>query len=180
MRHLTPLSAALLSLGLVGCDSSTAADTLPPVAAPAAAAMPVAPVPAPAPAPAPALVSRDASETPVAPTSRNAGRLPRGPRQGPEQPRTLAEIQIRNARIFARLDANADGAVTDEELATLSSGPMGNRGGGRLREMLSRADTDRNSRITLEELRTGAAARFARMDADGDGVLSDAERPERP
>lgn len=180
MRNLTLFPAAVLSLGLLGCDSSTAAD-----AAPAAAV--VATVPAPktvasastlvAPATIAAPASQDAQDVSPPPTD-NPGMMPRG--QAARPPQTLAQMQARNDQMFARLDANADGAITGDELAVLTGGPQGARGGGRLREMIARADADRNARITLEELRSGTAQRFARMDANGDGVVTDEERPDRP
>jgi len=176
MRRLLLLPAIALTAGLTGCDRSnaTAAEA---TAASSATPAPVASALAPAPAPTPA--PQDATQDmPVPQGANDPGMIPRGP--GTRPPQTLAEMQARNDRIFARLDANADGAITGAELAVLASGPQGGRAGGRIREMFSRADADRNSRITLEEIRDATAGRFARMDADGDGVVTDEERPDRP
>ena len=173
MRRLLLLPAIALSVGLSGCDRSdaTAAEAAASSATPAPVASALAPALAPTPMP------QDAAQD-AAQGANDPGMTPRGP--GPRPPQTLAEMQARNDRIFARLDANADGAITGAELAVLASGPQGGRAGGRIREMFSRADADRNSRITLEEIRDATAGRFARMDADGDGVVTDEERPDRP
>ena len=47
--------------------------------------------------------------------------------------RTLAEVPAFAGRLFDRLDANQDAAITGDELAVLSSGPAAAMGGGRLR-----------------------------------------------
>jgi len=174
MRRLLLVPAIALTAGLTGCDRSnaTAAEA---TAASSATPAPVASALAPALAPAPQDATQD---MPVPQGANDPGMIPRGP--GTRPPQTLADMQARNDRIFARLDANADGAITGAELAVLASGPQGGRAGGRIREMFSRADADRNSRITLEEIRDATAGRFARMDADGDGVVTDEERPDRP
>ncbi|MGN6269816.1 MAG: EF-hand domain-containing protein [Sphingomonas sp.] len=46
---------------------------------------------------------------------------------------TLAELQADMARIFARLDANHDGAVTRAECLTIRAGPAGDEGRRRRR-----------------------------------------------
>lgn len=184
MRHPTHLAAIALSVGLMGCDrpvatateAATAAGT-PAVVSLAAAPLVAAPSLVPVAGPVP--VSQDSTQDrPIPPAGNNLGMIPRG--QGPRPPQTLAEMQARNDQVFARLDANADRAITGDELAALSRGPQGARGGGRMREMIARADADGNSRITLEEIQSAAARRFARLDANGDGVVTDEERPDRP
>lgn len=95
-------------------------------------------------------------------------------------PRALADIPAWADRLFGRLDANQDAAVTGEELAVLSSGPAAAMGGGRLRRMIAQSDASNDGRIVREELAAGAQRMFTRMDADGDGVLSEAELPRPP
>ena len=94
--------------------------------------------------------------------------------------RTLAEVPAFADRLFGRLDANQDGALTGDELAVLSSGPAGAMGGGRLRRMIGQSDSSNDGRISREELVTGTERMFNRMDANGDGVLSDDELPRPP
>ena len=103
---------------------------------------------------------------------------PPGGGMGP--PRALAETPAWANRLFDRLDANRDAAVTGEELAVLSSGPAAAMGGGRLRRMIAQSDASNDGRISREELTAGAERMFRRMDADGDGVLSEDERPRPP
>lgn len=95
-------------------------------------------------------------------------------------PPALADVPTWAGRVFDRLDANADDAVTGEELAVLSSGPAAAMGGGRLRRMIAQSDASNDGRISREELTAGAERMFRRMDANGDGVLSPEERPPPP
>lgn len=90
--------------------------------------------------------------------------------RGPRGPQTLAEMQARMDRQFERRDVNGDGVITAEEL----NADEGGRGG----RMLERADADEDGRITRAEVRLAAAAMFRRMDANGDGVVSEDERPQ--
>jgi hypothetical protein len=91
--------------------------------------------------------------------------------------RTLADVPAWTERLFGRLDANQDGALTGDELAVLSSGPAAAMGGGRLRRMIGQSDSSNDGQISREELTAGAERMFRRMDADGDGRLSDEELP---
>ena len=94
--------------------------------------------------------------------------------------RTLADVPAWTDRLFGRLDANQDGALTGDELAVLSSGPAAAMGGGRLRRMIGQSDSSNDGQISREELTAGAERMFRRMDADGDGRLSDDELPRPP
>lgn len=95
-------------------------------------------------------------------------------------PPALADVPAWAGRVFDRLDANDDDAVTGDELAVLSSGPAAAMGGGRLRRMISQSDSSNDGRISREELAAGADRMFRRMDVNGDGVLSDDELPRPP
>lgn len=103
-----------------------------------------------------------------------------GPGRGMGPPPALADVPAWAGRIFDRLDANADDAVTGDELAVLSSGPAAAMGGGRLRRMIAQSDASNDGRISREELTAGAERMFTRMDANGDGVLSGDELPRPP
>lgn len=103
-----------------------------------------------------------------------------GMRSGMGPPTALTDVPAWAGRIFDRLDANADGAVTGDELAVLSSGRAAAMGGGRLRRMIAQSDASNDGRISREELTAGAERMFRRMDADGDGVLSGDELPRPP
>lgn len=95
-------------------------------------------------------------------------------------PATADQVEAWAGRLFARLDANQDGAVTGDELAVLANPTVSAMGGSRLRAMIVQSDADRNSRISAEEMSAGAQRMFSRMDRDGDGRLSEDERPQRP
>lgn len=114
-------------------------------------------------------------------TAPAAAQTPGGGQGGGMAPaRTLAEVPAFAERLFGRLDANQDAAITGDELAVLSSGPAAAMGGGRLRRMISQSDASNDGRISREEMIAGAERMFRRMDADGDGALSDDELPRPP
>ncbi|MEJ6788419.1 hypothetical protein BrevBR_02605 [Brevundimonas sp. BR2-1] len=98
------------------------------------------------------------------------------PGMGMGGPMTLEAMQARQDQMFTRLDANADDMITGNELAPLTQPPMSQMGGPRIRSMITRADADRNARISRDEMRSAATALFASLDADHDGLVTPAER----
>ena len=118
--------------------------------------------------------------SPAAAQTGPGGGMGGGPGGGMGPPRVLADVPAWADRLFARLDANQDAAITGDELAALSRGPAGAMGGGRLRRMIGQSDASNDGRISREELTAGAQRMFTRMDANGDGVLSEEERPRPP
>jgi Ca2+-binding EF-hand superfamily protein len=75
--------------------------------------------------------------------------------------------------IFAKLDANGDGRITEEE-AKKAAAALG--GGGRWMDRTAdaafrRFDADQDGRITAEEWK-GRPELFRRFDANGDGVIT--------
>lgn len=112
------------------------------------------------------------------PMARPAPAAARGGGMGP--PRARADVPAWADRLFGRLDANQDAAITGDELAVLTRGPAAAMGGGRLRTALAQSDASNDGRISREELTAGTQRMFARMDADGDGVLADEELPRPP
>ncbi len=95
-------------------------------------------------------------------------------------PREAAAVAPWAGRLFDRLDADVDGEITGAELAVLGRPEIAARGGSRVRALVSRSDASNDARVTRDELTAGAARMFRRMDADGDGRLSDAELPPPP
>lgn len=71
---------------------------------------------------------------------------------------------------FQRLDTNADNVLSAEEIAAASE---------RGKAMLERADTDKDGRVTRAEIEASMAAMVDRFDKNGDGVISEDERPFR-
>ena len=91
------------------------------------------------------------------------------------EPRTLDEMLARARERFAVADLDHNGKVTTEELEQGRadrevSGPRWGAGG-----RLMRADTDTDGEITLADVEAHARKRFARLDADKDGVVSPGE-----
>ncbi len=92
---------------------------------------------------------------------------------------------------FVEMDTNKDGSISRAEFdaghqarkekrgammheGRDHKGPRGaHHGGGK---MLERADSNKDGKVTLPELTTGALARFDRVDANKDGTISPEER----
>lgn len=85
-----------------------------------------------------------------------------------------AEFAAQAATRFARMDANRDGTIDKTEMAAMA-GPRGGmaRGGGR---GMARGDADGKGALTRAEFDRQSNARFARIDANGDGFIDAAER----
>ena len=97
----------------------------------------------------------------------------------------------RRAEFFAKADANGDGAISQEEHATMAAerGPRherkGERGKRSERRDKSQSDrhTDRKAEIDVngdgllsyQEFMAGAEQKFASADQNGDGILADDE-----
>ena len=84
----------------------------------------------------------------------------------------------RNAR-FAHLDANNDAQLSREEMRAMRGDRhhRGRRGG---MHSLRGADANSDGNITRDEFLARPLQHFDRLDANDDGVISTAERPQRP
>jgi len=93
---------------------------------------------------------------------------------------TRAEFDAGRDAMFARLDADNNGALTREEMHAQRGGHRGGRGhrGGGM-HMLARADANNDGNITRDEFLARPIEHFNRLDANNDGVISAAERPQR-
>ncbi len=102
-------------------------------------------------------------------------------------PETLEVSLQRSDRMFDRIDADGDGAITEAEIVAMgqqaqgqgggAAGRGGGRGAGMMARMFATADIDGDTRITRDEMRTSATARFREQDRNGDGLVSADERP---
>lgn len=100
---------------------------------------------------------------------------------------TRAEFDAGRAATFARLDADRNGQLTREEMRAERGerrgrgGWRGHRGGpGGPGGGLAGADANNDGNITREEFLARPTEMFNRLDANHDGVISTAERPQRP
>lgn len=88
---------------------------------------------------------------------------------------TQAEIdQVRNERL-AKFDADGDGALTLDEYQALWVDAMRER----MVDRFQAHDDDGDGKVTMEEFNERFAGMVARMDANGDGVIDDADRQMR-
>ena len=83
---------------------------------------------------------------------------------------TLAAMQAKADETFDAADFDQSGVLSQSELARAAQ-DLGPAGMG-----LIRADANRDGRVTRTEYHASFAAMFARLDTDGDGVISPAER----
>jgi Ca2+-binding EF-hand superfamily protein len=91
---------------------------------------------------------------------------------------TRQEFDASRATHFTRLDTDNNGQLTREEMRQMfgERGRRGHRGGG---HQLARADANNDGNITRDEFLARPTQMFERLDADNDGVISEAERPQR-
>lgn len=78
---------------------------------------------------------------------------------------------------FTAADADGNGALSADELETIIEARLAERGARMVERMLARRDADGSGDLSLEELAQGQPrqAMFDRLDADGDGAISEAE-----
>ncbi|HST92927.1 MAG TPA: hypothetical protein VLJ13_12090 [Brevundimonas sp.] len=119
-------------------------------------------------------VSAASAQTTPAPSG---GRAPGG---GMAPPTDRAQVAAWADRLFTRLDADQNSALTSPELLVLTQGGAAAMGGGRLRAAIAQSDASGDSRISREEMAAGAQRLFTRMDANGDGRLTGDELPRPP
>lgn len=88
---------------------------------------------------------------------------------------TRQEFDAGRAAMFARMDADGNGQLTAEERRAGRHA----RGGRHGRGHLSGADANDDGNITRDEFLARPIAHFERLDANNDGVISADERPQR-
>ncbi|MEM9233224.1 MAG: hypothetical protein AAGA69_03180 [Pseudomonadota bacterium] len=84
------------------------------------------------------------------------------------------------ARRFDRMDKDGNGELSAEEFSSAERGRRGPQGDQRRSNRggvdMMKADANGDGRISLEEHLTTVEERFAKMDTDGNGVVSEEER----
>lgn len=91
---------------------------------------------------------------------------------------TLEQFQAANGdKMFARLDANKDGKISQEEFAAFREqnaqvDAKATKAGKRGQRMFARFDKDKDGSLSRAEANDVLAWRFKRMDTNNDGVLS--------
>jgi Ca2+-binding EF-hand superfamily protein len=99
------------------------------------------------------------------------------------QPMTQDEFDATTRARFARLDKNGDGVIDASEIeGAMAKRFERHRGkhGGRLGERLMRAfDTDRDGKVTKDEFTATVRSRFAQLDLNNDGRITDEDLPPR-
>ncbi len=115
------------------------------------------------------------------------GRQPPNPDTDHDGKVTLAEFKAsqaeRQARMFARMDANKDGKISQPELdaarqrmeADGRSPPPGARPGGPAGGFLARFDTNKDGFVSKAEMSAMSEQRFRMADTNNDGWLSKGE-----
>lgn len=97
------------------------------------------------------------------------------------RPLTKDAFDQRTRERFAGLDRNSDGVIEAAEVGAAAASRMkGGKGGkhGHVLDRLARQfDDDRDSRITRDEYLAGIKRRFAELDLDRDGRITDADLP---
>lgn len=95
---------------------------------------------------------------------------------------TRQEFDAGRDAMFARKDADNDGALSQDEMRAHREGRGGHHGGrqhghhGGHGERLAAADANADGAITREEFMARPSQMFDRLDADHNGVISQAER----
>lgn len=94
---------------------------------------------------------------------------------------TQAEYSASALMHFAQLDVNGDGAISADEVSTGAEKKTSKLkfwdkdDKASVTDMFSEFDRDNNGQITRNEHRNGVEAKFAELDANGDGALTESE-----
>jgi Ca2+-binding EF-hand superfamily protein len=87
---------------------------------------------------------------------------------------TRAEFTEARAKLFLRLDRNADGYLDKQDVPQRLLARRDSEGGGRLQEAMVMLDKNGDGRISRDEFVNGPSLLFERADKNHDGVV-DAE-----
>jgi Ca2+-binding EF-hand superfamily protein len=96
-------------------------------------------------------------------------------KEGRRGPLTLERVLGRVERRFASLDRNGDGFIDAKDLEARAA----ERVAYRSQRFFRRFDADRDGKVTADEFHRFAKERFARLDLDDDGRITEADLPPR-
>jgi len=89
---------------------------------------------------------------------------------------TQTEMTIHREARFSEADRDQDGRLSKEELEARISSRAGDQAPRRVERMLQKLDANGDNHLSRQELQKGRAkGRFARMDKDANGTISQAE-----
>jgi Ca2+-binding EF-hand superfamily protein len=88
---------------------------------------------------------------------------------------TRAEFTAARARLFVKLDRNADGYLDKQDVPQRLLARRNSEDGGRLKEAMMMLDKNGDGRISRDEFVTGPSLMFDRADTNHDGVIDAAE-----
>jgi Ca2+-binding EF-hand superfamily protein len=84
---------------------------------------------------------------------------------------TRAEFVAARAKLFAKLDRNADGYLDKQDLSQGLLARRDSEGPGRLQQAMVMLDKNGDGRISRDEFVNGPSLLFDRADANRDGVI---------
>lgn len=88
-----------------------------------------------------------------------------------ERAQAFSQAQTNNAALFLSLDVDRNGSLTPGEFAALVKDPSAPD----VTPLMQRFDSNRDQIISIVEYRAATLINFDRLDADKDGVVTDAE-----
>lgn len=102
-------------------------------------------------------------------------------RRGQRREVTKEDFDARTRSRFARWDANSDGVVdageAEARIARRIERRFNRHGNRRMERILRRLDTDRDGKVTKQEMEARVTERFKRMDLTSDGRITDDDLP---
>ena len=90
---------------------------------------------------------------------------------------TLEGAEARARERFARFDKNGDNVLDSDEIEARISARRGRRGARMGQRMMRRFDGDKDGKVTRAEVEERLKRRFARIDLNNDGRISDEDLP---
>lgn len=100
--------------------------------------------------------------------------------QNKDQRVTMPEMQLAMSQQFKQADQNKDGLMTLEEVLNMMPFFVRDKARPKVQEYIRNQDANRDGKLSLAETVGSVKARFARIDTNHDGFISEAEFNARP